>query len=66
MNRLRAFARFWWEFLVGDDVWMTAGLLVALTATALLRHTGMSAWWLVPAAAAGLLGWSLRRATRGR
>jgi hypothetical protein len=61
---LRAFAGFWWEFVVGDDWRLTIGLLLALAVTMLLRHSDVPVWWLLPATAALLLFNSLRRATR--
>jgi hypothetical protein len=66
MSRTRTFAAFWWNFLVGDDWRLTAGLLLAIASTVFLSRTGVPAWWLVPAAAALLLRGSLRRATRKR
>ena len=48
MSRLRAFARFWWDFVVGDDWTVVAGLAVALGLTALLTHDDVNAWWLLP------------------
>ena len=64
MSRLRTFVGFWWDFVVGDDWRLTAGLLLALAATTLLGHSGVPVWWLLPAAVALLLFNSLRRATR--
>jgi len=64
VSRLRAFAGFWWDFVVGDDWRLTTGLLLALAATTLLGHSGVPVWWLLPAAVALLLFNSLRRATR--
>lgn len=61
---MKAFARFWWDFIVGDDPVVAAGIVVALTATALLALIGAPAWWLLPVAAVGLLAFSLRRAVR--
>lgn len=58
------FFRFWYSFLIGDDWLSAAGLLLALGATALLAHRAVSAWWLMPAAVALLLAWSLRRLMR--
>jgi hypothetical protein len=52
------------DFFVGDD-WITAaGVIVAITVTALLATAGVRAWWLPPVAVLLLLGRSLRRATR--
>ena len=66
MSYLVAFARFWWDFVVGDD-WLTAaGLVLALGLTALVAHDDVSAWWLLPVAVVGLLVVSIRRATSRR
>jgi len=61
---LRAFGRFWWSFIVGDDWRVAAGVAVALGLTALLTYEGVDAWWLLPVGIALLLADSLRRATR--
>jgi hypothetical protein len=70
MNRVvravRAFGAFWWDFIVGDDWRIAAGVIVALAATAALAGAGVPAWWLLPLAVAALLALSLRRATRPR
>jgi hypothetical protein len=58
------FLRFWYSFLIGDD-WLSAlGLLLALALTAWLAHADVAAWWLMPAAVAALLGWSVWRLAR--
>ncbi|MDT4914258.1 MAG: hypothetical protein QOC66_3386 [Pseudonocardiales bacterium] len=68
MNRiartLRGFAAFWWDFVVGDDWRIAAGVLVAFAATAGLAGTSVPAWWVVPVAAAAMLSLSLWRASR--
>ena len=64
MRRLRAFAGFWWDFLVGDDWRLALGVLVALAATIALAHAGLTVWWLLPGAVAVLLAGSLLRAIR--
>jgi len=64
MNRLRSFAAFWYDFVVGDDWRIALGVAVALGATAGLVHAGLDAWWLPSAAVAATLTLSLRRATR--
>ena len=64
MKYLRSFARFWWDFIVGDDWRVAAGLAIALGLTSLLTHGDVNAWWLLPIAVALLLASSLWRATR--
>ena len=64
MKWLRAFGRFWWEFVIGDD-WLAAALVaVAIGATALLAAANVAAWWLLPLAVLLVLWLSLRRAIR--
>ena len=64
MNRLRAFGRFWWNFVVGDDWRAAAGVALAIAATAALVGAGIDAWWLMPLAVATVLTLSLRREAR--
>ncbi len=66
MNRLRRFGTFWWDFVVGDDWRIAAGVVVALGGTAILAATDEPAWWLLPLAVTALLYASLRRETRRR
>ena len=63
MKYVRAFGRFWWNFVVGDDWRLALGVAAAIGVTALLAHEGVDAWWLLPPAVAILLAGSLRRAT---
>ena len=64
MNRLAAFGRFWWDFVIGDD-WLVAALVAAaIAATAALAAAGVAAWWLLPVAVPIVLWLSLRRAIR--
>jgi hypothetical protein len=57
------FLRFWWNFIVGDDWRVAAGIAVALAATYLLTYADVNAWWLLPPAVAIVLYASLWRAT---
>jgi hypothetical protein len=66
VSRLDALARFVWEFVVGDDWRLAAGVVVALGVTALARDAGISAWWILPVAVAALLWSSVRGAARHR
>jgi hypothetical protein len=61
VNALRRFGRFWWDFVVGDDWRIAAGVVAALGVSAALVATGVPAWWLLPLAVALLLYVSLRR-----
>jgi hypothetical protein len=49
MRQVRAFALFWWDFIVGDDYRIALAVVVLLTATAQLSRAGISVWWLLPA-----------------
>jgi hypothetical protein len=61
MRRIRAFGRFWWGFVVGDD-WLAAlGVVVAIAVTAALVAANVDAWWLMPVAVGAILALSLRR-----
>ena len=60
--RLRAFGRFWWDFVVGDDWRAAAGIVIAIGLTAGLVAEASDAWWLMPIAVAAILWLSLRRA----
>jgi hypothetical protein len=65
MKQLRAFGWFWWDFVVGDDPLIALGVIVAIGAAAGLEQVGVSAFWLLPLAVAGLLWMSLARARNG-
>ena len=64
MKYLRSFARFWWDFIVGDDWRVAVGVLLAFGITALLAATSVPAWWVLPLAVAAVLWLSLLRAAR--
>jgi hypothetical protein len=64
MRFLRSFARFWWNFVVGDDWRVAAGLAGVLALTWLLTSNDVNAWWLLPLAVAFLLVGSVFRESR--
>lgn len=62
MRYVTAFFRFWYRFIIGDD-WTVAALVVAgLAVTWWLAHSGMTAWWLMPAVALFTLCFGVWRA----
>ena len=63
---LRSFGLFWWDFVVGDDPAIAAGVVVMLGVCGLLVHAGLPAWWLPPLATATVLVVSTTRARSRR
>lgn len=64
--RLRAFAAFWYDFVIGDDWRVAAGVVVAFAVTYALSKASVPVWWLMPLAVLALLADSLRRAVKRR
>lgn len=66
LARVKAFAYFWCDFIIGDDWRGALGVVLALALTYWLSHsTSLPTWWLVPAVVVVLLPVSIRRVTRG-
>lgn len=62
MRRLESLLRFLCDFIIGDD-WRTAmGLVLAISATALVADTNLTSWWILPLAVGALLAYPLWRA----
>jgi hypothetical protein len=61
VSYVRRFARFWWEFLVGDNLSLALGAGATIALTALLVNKGVNAWWLLPIAILGVLGAAVLR-----
>jgi hypothetical protein len=64
ITRLKSFAAFWYDFIVGDDWRVAVGVVVAFAATYGLHKAGVPAWWVVPAVVVALLCGTLLHATR--
>lgn len=64
--RLKGFAKFWYDFFVGDDWTVAVGVVLAIAATYGLSRAEVPAWWIMPVAVVILLGASVRRAARSR
>jgi hypothetical protein len=65
MRYVVAFLRFWYDFIVGDDWRVAAGVAAGLTVTALMADGGAAAWWILPVVVVLVLAGALRRATVG-
>jgi hypothetical protein len=63
--RLRAFCAFLYDFVIGDDWLVAAGVVVGLALTYALSRTSVAAWWLIALVLVVLLPVSLWRATHG-
>jgi hypothetical protein len=63
IRRLRALAKFLYDFVIGDDPTIAAVVVVALGLTAALEGADDSAWWILPIAVVTVLSLSLYRAT---
>jgi hypothetical protein len=61
VSYLRRFGRFWWSFVVGDNLPLALGAGAAIAVTALLVHEGFNAWWLLPTAILAMLAVSVGR-----
>ncbi len=62
--RIRAFAVFCYDFVVGDDWLIAVGVVIGLALTYLMSRAAVPAWWLLPLALVLLLPLSLWRAAR--
>jgi len=59
------FAKFWYDFIIGDDWMIAAAVVAALILIGLLAHAQIiAAWWLLPLVVFLFLGLSLWRAIR--
>lgn len=67
MERVRAFGRFWYDFIVGDDWRIAVGVVAALAITYGVSTSGISAWWVLPVAVVVVLStsvWTVVRRAR--
>jgi hypothetical protein len=64
MKQLKSFGLFWWDFVVGDDWRMAAGVIVLLGVASFIAHRGVPTWWLPPLGVIAVLTYSLSRVVR--
>jgi hypothetical protein len=55
------FLRFWYDFIVGDDWRVAAGVAASVLLCALLVQGGVNAWWIMPIGVGVTLAVSLWR-----
>jgi len=55
------FAFFWYDFIIGDDWRVAAGVVIGFFIT---HAAGVSSWWIMPLVVAALLSYTLHEATR--
>jgi len=65
-SRVRAFLAFVYDFVIGDDWRIAAGVVAGLAVTYAVSQTSAPSWWVMPALLVILLPASLWRATRKR
>jgi hypothetical protein len=64
MKPLTTFARFWYDFIVGDDWKLAAGTVAAITVAAIAGGQGVNIWWVLPLMVSALLATSVTLAAR--
>lgn len=64
MSAITGFARFLWDFVVGDDWRIALGVAIALGLAAVIAGAGIAAWWVVPVAVVLVLTISVWSAAR--
>jgi hypothetical protein len=61
-----AFARFWYDFIIGDDWTVAAAVFIGLIVTGILNANHIVVWWLMPIIVVVMTGVSVRRANAPR
>ncbi|HVC33971.1 MAG TPA: hypothetical protein VNL16_10720 [Chloroflexota bacterium] len=64
MSYVTRFVYFWYDFVVGDDWTVAAGVIVALVIAAVLARSPVPIWWWMPLAVVLLLSASIWRVAR--
>jgi uncharacterized membrane protein len=64
LARLKGFGLFWYDFIIGDDWQIAAGVALGLALVFALSHYSTLAWIVAPIAVVLLLPWGIRRALR--
>lgn len=60
MRYVKNFGIFWYDFIVGDDWTIAAGIVVIMVVSYLLEQMGIVAWWVFFLVVFGLLWLTLK------
>ena len=63
-TRIAAFGAFWYDFIIGDDWQIAAGVALSFAATFAVAQFSASAWIIVPIVALLLIPYGVKRALR--
>ena len=66
MKWIVQFGKFWYDFIIGDDWRIAAGVVVTIAVVFFAAHHGINGWWLLPLAVALLLAVSVGHELRRR
>ena len=58
---VKAFGRFWYGFIIGDDWTAAAGVVVLILGTYGVLALGMPAWWFGPVVVVATAALTIRR-----
>jgi hypothetical protein len=61
MTYVIRFFRFWFDFIIGDDWLVAAGVADSVFLCALAVHRDLNAWWIIPVGVGVTLAVSLWR-----
>ena len=64
MKFLTTFARFWYDFIVGDDWKLAAGTVAAITVVTIAANHDINVWWVLVLIVSALLAISVSMAAR--
>ena len=66
MKWLTQFGKFWYDFIIGDDWRIAAGVVVTIALVYFAAHHDFNSWWLLPLAVVALLTVSVTHEMRRR
>ena len=64
MKPLTTFARFWYDFIVGDDWRLAVGTVAAMIVITIAANRDMNVWWALLLLVSALLAVSVNLAAR--